>query len=110
LVSERARTLRKNPTDAEIRLWSKLRHKQIEGFRFRRQRPVGPYIVDFICLNSQPIIEVDGGQHNEPSEYETRRTQYLENEGFRILRFWNIDVLANTDGVLEVIRGALLEE
>jgi len=109
LVSDRARTLRKNPTDAEIRLWSRLRQKQIEGFRFRRQRPVGPYIVDFICLNAGLVLEVDGGQHNEPSEYETHRTQFLEEEGFRVLRFWNNDVLANFDGVLEVIRGALLE-
>jgi very-short-patch-repair endonuclease len=92
------------PTDAEIRLWSRLRRKQLEGFRFRRQHPLGPYVVDFFCAATRLIVEVDGGQHAEDGE---ARTNWLEARGYRIIRFWNNDVLANTEGVLSTILDAL---
>jgi very-short-patch-repair endonuclease len=99
-----ARDLRKNPTDAEMRLWSRLRGDQLEGFRFRRQHPIGPYIADFFCPEAKLIIEVDGGQH---ADDRADRTTWIEAQGYRIIRFWNNDVLANTDGVLFAIREAL---
>jgi len=107
VVSKTARRLRKTPTDAEKRLWSRLRLQQLDGHRFRRQHPMGRYVVDFVCLAEKLIIEVDGGQHAIPSANEDARTLFLEKEGFQIVRFWNNDVLANTDGVLEAIREAL---
>jgi very-short-patch-repair endonuclease len=102
MASNHARRLRQNPTDAEIRLWSKLRRRQINGYRFRRQVPIGPYIADFVCLERRLIIEADGGQHSD-SVTDDARTAWLERQGFRVLRFWNNDVLSNTEGVLTVI-------
>ena len=104
-----ARQLRSTPTDAEIRLWSRLRRKQLDGFRFRRQHPIGIYIVDFLCPEAKLIVEVDGGQHNVEEDKDEKRTRWLEARGYRIIRFWNNDVLSNTDGVvlavLEELRG-----
>jgi very-short-patch-repair endonuclease len=104
-----ARQLRSTPTDAEIRLWSRLRRKQLDGFRFRRQHPIGPYIVDFFCPEAKLIVEVDGGQHNVDEEKDERRTRWLEERGYRVIRFWNNDALSNTDAavlaVLEELRG-----
>ena len=102
-----ARKLRRNPTDAEARLWARLRRKQIDGHRFRRQVPLGPYVADFACLETRLIIEVDGGQHDERAELDARRTAWLEANRFRVLRFWNNDVLQNIGGVVETIRAAL---
>src|SRR6266700_7713093 len=99
----RARHLRKNPTEAERLLWRRLRVWQVDGFKFRRQQPLGRYIVDFVCLEKRMIIEVDGGQHAEDANYDTDRDAWLRNQGFVILRFWNNDVLKNMNGVLEVI-------
>ncbi len=99
-----ARKLRLTPTDAEIRLWSRLRRKQLEGFRFRRQHPLGPYVVDFFCPEAKLIVEVDRGQHADDGE---TRTLWIEARGYRLIRFWNNDVLANTEGVLSTILGAL---
>jgi len=101
-----ARMVRTTPTDAEIRLWSRLRRKQLEGFRFRRQHPMGPYVVDFFCPEAKLIVEVDGGQHAE-SAGDVRRTRWLEAHGYRVIRFWNNDVLGNTEGVLLSILEAL---
>lgn len=101
--TKRARILRKNMTDAEQKLWSHLRYKQLGGYRFRRQQPIGDYIVDFICLGKKLIIEIDGGQHNNESAYENKRTEFLESQGYTILRFWNNDVLKNIDGVVKVV-------
>ena len=98
------RRLRLTPTDAEIRLWSRVRRKQLEGFRFRRQHPLGPYVVDFFCAEAKLIVEVDGGQHADDGEV---RTRWLKARGYRVIRFWNNDVLANTDGVLRMILDAL---
>ena len=99
-----ARKLRLTPTDAEIRLWSHLRRRQLEGFRFRRQHPLRPYVVDFFCAAAKLAVEVDGGQHGEESE---GRARWIEAQGYRVVRFWNNDVLVNTDGVLRTILDAL---
>jgi very-short-patch-repair endonuclease len=103
-----AKKLRGNMTDAERRLWYRLRAHRFDGHKLKRQVPIGPYIVDFACLGRKLIIEVDGGQHAE-SRRDIIRDDYLKREGFRVLRFWNNDVLSNTQGVLEVILGALEE-
>jgi very-short-patch-repair endonuclease len=96
-----ARNLRRNGSDAERKLWSKLRSRQFEKLKFRRQHPIGKYIVDFVSLEKKIIIEIDGGQHNElPNiENDKQRTIWLENEGFCVIRFWNNDVLLNIEGV-----------
>ena len=109
MSTARARELRKQLTDAEKRLWSRLRRNQLGGHHFRRQRPIGPFIVDFVCMAKCLIVEVDGGQHADRAEEDARRTAYLEKKGYRVLRFWNNDVLANTEGALEVIRAAVDE-
>jgi very-short-patch-repair endonuclease len=102
-----ARELRCNPTDAEQRLWSRIRRKQLNGHRFRRQVPLGPYVVDFACLESKLVVEVDGGQHALDVARDAERTAWLQAQGFRVLRFWNNEVLGNTGGVIETIRGTL---
>ena len=99
----RARHLRKNPTDAERALWTILRKGQVPGHRFRRQAPVGPYIVDFVCFENKLVIEVDGGQHAEQADYDAARTAWLESQGFRVLRFWNNQVLQEMDAVREAV-------
>ena len=99
----RARELRKNSTDAERLLWRKLRLWQIDGFKFRRQQPLGIYIVDFACLEKRLIIEIDGGQHAEDALYDRRRDDWLRAQGFIVLRLWYHDVLNNITGVLERI-------
>ena len=103
-----ARKLRRSSTDVERKLWHRIRDKQIEGFRFRRQRPIGKFIVDFICLDARLIVELDGGQHAEVVAYDERRKAFLESLGYRVLRFWNSDVLENMEGVLERVREELL--
>ena len=102
MSSERARQLRRNSTDAERRLWSALRDRRLEGYRFRRQYPIGSYIVDFACTRYRLIVEADGGQHAD-SDSDHRRDAWLEGEGWRVLRFWNNDVLANTEGVVQTV-------
>ena len=103
----RQRELRRNATDAEKRLWTMLRNRQLDGFQFRRQSPVGPYIVDFVTESGKVIIEFDGGQHASKLVQDTERTRALESMGYIVLRFWNNDVLANTDGVLLEIRDTI---
>ena len=105
---ERARVLRSNQTQAEQRLWYYLRARRFFGLKFKRQKPVGNYIVDFVCFFQKLIIEVDGGQHHEQMEYDSRRDQWLRGEGFVVLRFWNNQVLGDTEGVLESIRETVL--
>ena len=94
-----ARRLRVNQTDAETVLWNRLRNRQIDGHKFARQVPIGGYICDFVCREKQIVIEVDGGQHAE-SAADAIRDRHLTSEGYRVLRFWNNDVLGNIDGVL----------
>lgn len=103
----RPRQLRKNMTDAERLLWRHLRLRQISGYKFRRQQPIGKYIVDFVCFEKKLIIEVDGSQHSEQLDYDLKRDTWLEKEGFCILRFWDNQVLNETDGVKEIINDAL---
>lgn len=97
-------------TEAEKRLWGRLRRNTL-GCHFRRQHPIGPYIVDFVCLERKLVIEVDGGQHNEPRglAHDNRRTGFLNGDGYAVLRFWNNDVLAKTDDVIETIWNVLRE-
>jgi very-short-patch-repair endonuclease len=90
-------------TDAERKLWSILRCRYLENYRFRKQVPLGSYIVDFLSYELRLIIEVDGGQHAEQVEYDTQRTNWLEKQGYRVIRFWNNEVLTNLSGVAEVI-------
>jgi very-short-patch-repair endonuclease len=105
----RARAMRLAPTDAERRLWWHLRHRlAVQRSHFRRQVRLGHYIVDFACHQLRVAIEIDGGQHAEQVARDARRTKFLESQGYRVLRFWNNEVLANIDGVLEVIHSAIL--
>src|SRR5690348_5276772 len=97
-----AKRLRSNMTDAEQRLWYRLRGHRFDGVKFKRQVPIGPYIVDFACISRKLVLEIDGGQHAE-SETDRRRDQWLREQGFHVLRFWNNDVLKQTNSVLEVI-------
>ncbi len=98
-----ARQLRCNQTEAEKMLWSKLRNRQLNGYKFKRQVPVGNYIADFLCQATMLIVELDGGQHAEQQDYDQRRTYWLESQGFWVLRFWNNDVLSNINGVCDAL-------
>ena len=100
----RARELRQNQTKAETLLWNRLRNRQLLGLKFRRQRPIGSYIADFACLEAGLVIELDGGQHVEQASYDAARAQAMKKAGFRTLRFWNHEVLNETDAVMEKIR------
>ena len=104
---DRARCLRAGQTDAEQALWHRLRNRRLDGWRFRRQHEIDLYIVDFVCAEAALIVELDGGQHGEQLIYDETRTQKLQERGYRVLRFWNNDVLKNLDSVLEVIQAAL---
>ena len=109
-ANARARQLRKNLTDAERLLWQRIRYKQVDGCKFRRQQPIGPYIVDFVCFEKKLVVEVDGGQHAEKHLDDSKRTEWLATQGFRVLRFWNHDVLRHLDGVVEAIQQALVDK
>jgi very-short-patch-repair endonuclease len=104
-----AKKLRKNSTDAERLLWKHLRAQQVEGLKFRRQHPIGNYIVDFVCVPKKIVIELDGGQHAEEVSKDSERDKWLKTEGYKVLRFWNNEVLKNLEGVLEEIRQACLQ-
>lgn len=97
-------------TDAERLLWSRFRMRQTDGHRFRRQVPIGPYIVDFACLAAKLVVEVDGGQHAEELGSDARRHERIAADGFRVLRSWNHEVMRETEGVLETIWLALSEK
>ena len=99
-----AKNLREQSTDAEAVLWQKLRTRQIEGIKFRRQQPIEDYIVDFVSFEKRIIIELDGGQHAEDKSKDFQRDKFFEENGFKVLRFWNNEVFGNMEGVLEVIR------
>ena len=109
VANQRARQLRKQLTPQEVKLWVKLRELKGLGYHFRRQAPLGPYIVDFICFGSSLIVEADGGQHGLPdgAERDRIRDAFLRSEGFQVLRFWNSDIDQNLDGVMEVIFAVL---
>ncbi len=106
-----ARRLRHEETKAERRFWNAVRDRRLDGWKFRRQIPRGNFIVDFVCLEAHLVVELDGGQHNTP-EHEAKdqaRIEWLENNGYRVLRFWNNEVFENLEGVLTVVTNALSE-
>ena len=108
-LKELSRQLRENMTDAERLLWAKIRRKQLKGYQFYRQKPIGDYIVDFYCPRAKLVVEVDGGQHftDEIIEYDGIRDEYLSSLGLMVLRFTNIDVMTHIDGVVERIEGEI---
>ena len=107
-LTKLAKTLRKNSTHVETLLWQKLRARQLEGIKFRRQQPIEDFIVDFVSFEKRIIIELDGGQHAENIEKDSQRDRLFEESGFTVLRFWNNEVLENLHGVLEKIRETCL--
>ena len=109
-TSSFARNLRSNSTDSEVKLWSRLKNRQPGTFKFRRQAPVGKYIVDFICHEKDLVVEVDGGQHMDVSKADDLRTVWLESHGYRVIRFWNNQILNETDAVLQEILRHLNQE
>ena len=102
----RARGLRRNATEAEKRIWHALRDK-IPGTKFRRQVPIGPFYGDFLCFSAKVVIDVDRSHHGEAQDYDARRTAFIQAQGYRIIRFWNNDVLENTDGVIAMVLESL---
>ena len=105
-----ARRLRQEKTDAERKLWSILRGRKLDGWKFRRQVPIDRFFADFACMEGRLVIELDGGQHAEQIEYDEARTKVLEACGFTVLRFWNSQVLTSTDGVVQSILHELNSE
>jgi len=103
VTSPHAKPLRREMTEAESKLWFRLRSRRLGGYKFRRQVTIDPFIVDFLCLDRRLIVEADGSQHNEEADAE--RTAFLERQGYRVIRFWNNQVLGDIDAVL----GAILE-
>jgi very-short-patch-repair endonuclease len=102
MPNERPRSFRKSQTDAERRLWFALRSRRLAGYKFRRQHPIDGFVVDFACTKYRLIVEADGGQHAE-NPGDARRTAILEAQGWRVMRFWNNEILGNTDGVIDTI-------
>jgi len=112
MANEHARKLRKNQTDAERKLWRYLRLLKTDGFYFRRQVPIGHFIVDFAGLSARLVIELDGGQHSLEAgrSSDEVRDAHLRRAGFTMLRFWNNDVMANSEGVMEMVRRSLVRD
>jgi very-short-patch-repair endonuclease len=102
-MNDRARALRRQMTDAEKLMWSKLRGRRFDRVKFKRQKPIAGYIVDFVALDLKLIVEIDGGQHAQRIAADTARTGALEQAGYHVVRFWNHDVLGNIEGVLEAL-------
>jgi very-short-patch-repair endonuclease len=107
LPRDTARHLRASATEAEQKLWSRLRKRQLYGFQFRRQYPIGSYFVDFVCLEASLIIEVDGSQHAKQEAQDESRSAFLRTYGCRVLRFWNFEVISDVDSVVERIAAVL---
>jgi very-short-patch-repair endonuclease len=108
-LTNKARTLRQNQTDVEQLLWLRLKNRQILNCKFRRQFPIAPYIVDFCCLDLKLVIELDGSQHIDNAQADLTRTQTLAQRGFKVIRFWNNEVIENIEGVLEKIYFVILD-
>ncbi len=102
----RARKLRNNQTNVEAIIWNKLRNRQLNGVKFRRQQPLGKYIVDFVSLERKLVVELDGGQHNQ-NAHDQERTLWLNKEGYKVVRFWNNEITENLQGALETIEKAI---
>ncbi len=94
-------------TDVERRVWSPLRNRQVNGYKFRRQATIGPFVVDFLCVEAALVVELDGGQHNEVVD--ARRSAFLRERGYRVIRFWNNDVNQSFDGVMQTIASTLAD-
>ena len=109
LPTERARGLRNHATPAERKLWSALNNRKLGGVRFNRQVPIGPFICDLVARTQRLIVEVDGGQHSENRLSDEKRTVFLQSKGYRVLRFWNNDVIGNLEGVVTTIANALID-
>jgi very-short-patch-repair endonuclease len=105
-----AKQLRQNMTPEEWKLWQLVKAKRLAGAKFRRQVPIGPYVADFVCVSARLIVELDGSQHGDRIEADAERTRHLEARGYRVLRFWNNDVMANLDGVIRSIELALRQK
>lgn len=110
LILDRARRMRREMTEAELKLWRILRNRSLVGIKFRRQVPIGNYIADFCCLDRRLIVEVDGGQHAELEVADAWRSRFLKQEGFRVLRFWNDQVLSGLEFAVTEILAAISEE
>ena len=104
-----ARRLRRDATEAERHLWKHLRRRSLNGHRFRQQHPIGPYVADFACLQARLIVELDGGQHVDEQSYDAQRDAFLKERGFRVLRFWDHEVMRGVESVLDAIAEALSE-
>ena len=102
-LKSNARRMRREPTPAEIRFWYQVRDRQLDGLKFKRQVPIGPFIADFICIEHKLIGEIDGGQHGAATANDERRDAFLRSEGYRVLRFWNHDVLTNIESVMDTV-------
>lgn len=109
LVHQRARRLRREQTDAEAKLWNRIRARRLNGFHFRRQFPISNFIADFCCHESRLVVELDGGKHVERASYDAWRTSLIAERGYRVIRFWDNEVLTNIEGVIEAILTALEE-
>src|SRR5215210_3239681 len=105
-----AKQLHRNMTPAEVKLWSRLRAHRLEGIHFRNQHAIGNYVVDFCAPRKKLIIELDGSQHLEQVEYDAERTRYLESKGYKVIRFWNKDVMKDMDSVIRAIMQAMESE
>ncbi|MFL5258160.1 MAG: endonuclease domain-containing protein [Hyphomicrobiales bacterium] len=99
--------MRREPTEAENRFWWEVRDRRLYGHKFKRQHVIGAYIADFVCLSKRLIVEIDGGQHSERLDYDQGRSAELEKLGFRVIRFWNVDVLGNMEGVIDAVLAEL---
>ena len=106
-ISPHAAPLRQHATDVEQKFWMVLRNRQLDGFKFRRQTTIGPFIVDFLCVERRLIIELDGGQHDE--DRDVARSKWLQAQGYRLLRIWNHEATENFDGAIEAVRLALIQ-
>ena len=105
----RSRELRRNMTPAELRLWSRIRARQVADTRFSSQFPIGPFVCDFVAGTPKLVVDVGGGQHANQAKEDATRTAYIKSKGYRVIRFWNNDVLENTDGVVEVLARILTD-
>lgn len=110
MLTQRARNLRKNQTVQEKILWKHLRDRRFRGAKFRRQMPIGRFIVDFASVEYKLIIELDGSHHAEQKEYDEIRTAFLKAEGYRVIRFWNNQIMQEINGVLQLIEDALKKQ
>jgi very-short-patch-repair endonuclease len=99
--------MRRDLTNAEKLFWWEVKDRRLDGYKFRRQHPIGPYIADFACIEGKLVVEIDGGQHADAMPYDQQRDDYLQSQGFRVLRFWNADVQTNMEGVIDTILVAL---